>query len=259
MGGVQFLANDWDHMKLNDTTQNYTNVTSNKNGLNNADIVGGIATHSPCSIDGFPSASEGGVTDSTTTTAGNCSHISKTNQAIDATEVVSSIIYPKYDIDSPQPICLVQYSDKNETKWVSQDFFRTYDIGLEDAACLNNPSMSGENFNPNECLMRFLPGASQAVLGKISPQKTWAETITNDGKTKFAFDTGHLAVMEVNKWIEPGTKFNCRFRVRFSNCSNCFDNFNYGDPVSGLKDYSDYEYIGHEPYKVINFQFTVED
>ncbi len=259
MGGVQFLANDWDHMKLTSTSNTYTNKMSNKTALSNGDITGGVATHVPCMVDGFPSSSEGGVTDSSTSTPGNCATISKTNKKLDKSETDGvDKVFPKYDLDAPQPICLVQYSDENETKWVSQDFFRNYSIGLEDSDCLNNPSKSGDDFNPNECLMRFLPGASQGVLGKIDPQQTWSETYQAN-KDGFAFDSGHLVVMEVNKWIEPGTKFNCRFRVRFSNCSDCFDNIPAGASAGDIKDFSDYEYIGHEPYKVINLQFTVLD
>lgn len=259
MGGVQFLANDWDHMKLNDSTKNYTHTTSNQNGINSGDITGGTATHSPCIFDNFPLGSEGGVTDSDTTNPGNCSFISKTNASLDLSEVVNSIIYPKYDLDAPQPICMVEYNDTNETKWVSQDFYRTYELGLEESDCLNNPSMSGSFFTPNECLIRFLPGASQGVFGKIDAGKTWVETIKTPEQETFTFDAGHLVLLEVNKWVAPGTKFNCRFRVRFTNCSDCYDNFKFGDPASGLTDYADFEYAGNIPYKIINFQLTVEN
>lgn len=258
MGGVQFLANDWDHMKLGDTSATYINRTSNRNGLANGDITGAIGYHSPCIIDEFPTASEGGVTDTSTTTQGNCSYISKTNASIDTSEIVSSTVYPKYELDSPQPICLVQYSDDSETRWVSQDFFRQYELGLEDSDCLNNPSMSGDNFNGNECLMRALPGAAQAVLGKINAQNTWSSSIT-DVNGEFVFDSGHLVLMEINKWIQPGTKFNCRFRVRFTNCSDCFDEFEFGDSAASLTDYPDFEYAGDKGFKVINLQFTVLD
>ncbi|MEX0797926.1 MAG: hypothetical protein WD025_00680, partial [Bacteriovoracaceae bacterium] len=60
-------------------------------------------------------------------------------------------------------------------------------------------------------------------------------------------------VMEVSKWIAPGTTFSCRFRARFSNCSDCFN-----DPDTG-EEYMDYELAGEKPYKVINFKFTVID
>ncbi len=259
MGGVQFLANDWDHMKLNNPTELYVGSTTNLNGLGSGDISGGIASHSPCIIDGFPLESEGGVQDSDSTMQGNCSHITKNNKLIDTSEIVGSTTYSKYDYDAPQPICMVQYRDENETKWVTQDFYRKYALGLEDSDCLNNPSMSGSGYNPNECLIRVLPGAAQGVLGKIDPQSTWSKTILNEGETKFKFDAGHLVLMEVNKWITPGTKFNCRFRARFTNCSDCFDEFNFGDAASSLQDYPDFSYAGHAPYKVINLQFTVLD
>ena len=187
MGGVQVLANDWDHMKLNtpndtiysdsdpsnDLPYNFVNRFENIQGIDSSIIDGYTAVHSPCRIDDFPSSSEGGVSDSDETIPGNCSYRSKTNFSVDKTEVVSSTVYPKTEMDAPQPICLVQYNDENETKWVSQDFFRNFGMSkLEDNDCLNNPSMSGKDFNPNECLIRFLPGASQAVFSRIDAQRT---------------------------------------------------------------------------------------
>ena len=159
--------------------------------------------------------------------------------------------YPKYEADAPQPICMVQYSDENETKWVSQDFFRKNVLSLEDHECLNNET-AGLNFNPNECLIRVLPGANQAVFGKIDPQKTWLETIS-EGNPAPKHSSSNITIMEVNKWIQPGTTFNCRFRVRFTNCRDCFD-----DPDT-TEDYKDYEYAGMRPFKVINFSFKVID
>lgn len=257
MGGVQILANDWDHMKLNDSNHNYVNKTSNTNGLFNNTITGGVASHSPCQINGFPSLSEGGSTDSATSVPGQCSFQSKTNFQIDTSQVISGQSFPKFDLDSPQPICLVQFNDETDTKWVSQDFFRKRSIGLEDNDCLNNPSMSGNKFNPNECLVRFLPGANQVVYGKIDPQKSWTETLFNN-ENDIKFEFGQYFLVEINKLITPGTKFTCRFRARMSNCRDCFDNIqNSSDPTLG--DYNDFEYTGHKPYKVLDFQFTVLD
>ena len=247
MGGVQVLANDWDHMKLNDLSDNYTNITSNLGSSSR-----GIASHSPCIFDDFPKDSEGGVTDSSAS-PGDCSFITKNN-----TQIVHTTNFPKYDIDAPQPICTPQFSDESDTKWVSQDFYRKYQLGLEDKDCLNNPSMSGSNFNPNECLIRVLPGASQMNFGKIDPQKTWKETIQS-GENSVLFDPSRVILMEVNKWINPGTKFNCRFRVRFSNCSDCYDNFTPETDKDDVSDFSDFEFAGPTPYKIINFQFTVID
>jgi hypothetical protein len=61
-------------------------------------------------------------------------------------------------------------------------------------------------------------------------------------------------LLEVNKWIPPGTKFRCRMRARFSNCSDCF-----ADSVNSNDDYIDGELNGNKPYKVINFEFDVND
>lgn len=254
MAGVQILGNDWDHMKLSDSSMPYVNRIENINGLSSGDISGGIATHSPCIFDNFPKESEGGVApdDESTTAAGNCNYITKTNDSIDTSEVVTDT-HPKYDVDSPQPICLVQYSDEDETTWVSQDFYRKYSMGLEDKDCINNSSMSGNEFNPNSCLIRILPGAEHAILGKIDSRKTWAETIQGETNNSVTFSQSNIVVMEVNKWIPPGTKFNCRFRVRFSNCSDCYSESATDD------EYADFEYAGAEPFKVINFQFEVLD
>lgn len=253
MAGVHILANDWDHMKLADTSETYVNRVTNINGLSGGDITGGLAHHDICIFDDFPSESEGGVgVGDDASTAGNCSYFSRDNAGIDTSEVVTDT-HPKYELDTPQPICVVQYSDENETQWVSQDFFRKYEMGLEDKDCLNNPSMSGNDFNPNECLIRVLPGAEHAVLGKIDPQKTWAETLQGESGNSIEFNASTIVLMEVNKWIMPGTQFTCRFRVRMSNCSDCYNNNNVGD------DYADYQYGGSTPYKLINFQFTVLD
>ena len=262
IGGVQLLANDWDHMKVNKPSNialpyTYVYNDTNGNGLNNGDITGFRATHSPCIFDNFPKASEGGVTDSSSTTEGNCSYISRTNEGIDTSEIVGGVVYSKYDLDAPQPICLVQYSDENETKWVSQDFHRKYGINtpLEDSKCLNNPSKSGNNFNPNECLIRFLPGAQTATYGKIDPQKNYVDTIRGDSKDEFIFNASNVVIMEVNKYITPGTTFNCRMRVRHSNCSDCFDSYDGSDYYEA----KDYEFGGASLYKLINFKFTVID
>jgi hypothetical protein len=256
MAGVQILANDWDHMKMNDTSKTYINTTGNL-----VNQSANIAHWEPCQIDGWPLQTEGGVVPTSgSPVPGDCDYTSRSNKAIDANFVGSGFTpeyEPKYDLDSPQPICMVQYSDENESKWVSQDFFRTRALDLADKDCLNNsPTGSGVgiDYNPNECLIRMLPGANQAILGKIDPQKTWSETLaasTRDGDVSFSAST--IVVMEVNKWIQPGTTFNCRFRTRFTNCQDCFNNNNSGN------DYNDYEYAGEEPFKVINFSFTVID
>tara|TARA_B100000674_G_C37854488_1_gene921635 strand:- start:916 stop:1326 length:411 start_codon:yes stop_codon:yes gene_type:complete len=136
---------------------------------------------------------------------------------------------------------------------VSQDFHRRSELGLEASQCLNPPGYSGDDFNPNECLVRFLPGADQAVLGKINPQKSWAQTLTDNSEDGLTIQQNAVTLLEVNKRIRPGTTFNCRLRARFTNCSDCFE-----DPDSG-EEYADYEMAGAKPFKVINFKFTVVD
>lgn len=251
MGGVQFLGNDWDHMKLSNQTNTFVSRTINKQALKNGDITTGLANFKPCTFDGFPSTSAGGEKD-TTTTSGSCGHANNTNLGLILADTDSDgNILPRYDLDAPQPICFVQYSDDDETLWVNQDYFRQVSMNLEDSQCLNNPSMSGNNFNPNECLIRTLPGANQANLGMIEAQSTWAETLSNGGGS-LQFTAGQMILIEVNKNVPAGTTFNCRFRTRFTNCSDCWEDEN-GDP------YPDYMYTGHEPFKLINFQFTVLD
>ena len=271
MAGIQILANDWDHMKLdvpsddiytdadatNDLPYNYVNRTINETGLDAGTIDGYTAFLSPCQYDGFPTLTEGAVTDTDSTIAGNCASNSKTNAVVEVT-TVGGESFPVYEDDAPQPICLVQYRDENETKWVSQDFFRKYGMDeLEDSQCLNGPSMSSLNYNPNECLVRSLPGANQAIYGKISAQSTWPDTMTEDlaVNPNFVYTESNIMLFEINKRIPPGTKFLCRFRVRFSNCSDCFDE------ISGTRwsDFADHEYTGDKPFKVINLSFEVID
>ena len=267
MAGVQVLANDWDHMKLttpsdpiysdgnpnNDPPFSYINSSTNITGLDNGDISGFIASHSPCIYEGFPKVTEGGVTDETTTTPGSCSYFSTTNQDLNFDDTSGTTVFSKYVEDSPQPICLVQLNDENETRWVSQDHFRRSTLALEDKDCLNNPSMSSESFNPNECLIRALPGGNTSIFGKIDPQKTWAETLRGeDPDANITFTPANTVLFEVNKWIQPGTRFNCRFRVRFTNCNDCFTR-------ADGSEFKDRDYTGHTPFKLINFEFTVLD
>jgi hypothetical protein len=264
MAGVQVLANDWDHMRMKMTVpetyvvaDTYVNSIVNKAGLNTAaEITGNTAIHEPCSINGFPTLSEGGVTDTSSTTKGNCSSYSKTNSQLDFENdpafaaPLSGDKYAKYELDSPQPICLVQYSDENETRWVSQDYYRKHKLDLEDTKCLNNRTMSSDNFNPNECMIRVLPGSSTATYSKINAQSTWAETLKEDTDLNVKYNSSGIFLMEVNKWIQPGTKFNCRFRVRHSNCSDCYNS-------SSGAEFQDYQFTGPTPFKVIDYQFTV--
>lgn len=247
MAGVQVLANDWDHMKLKDDSKTYVNRQEN---TTHGTYGNQIATWEPCQIDNWPKDTEGGVVwdPDAVQSSGDCGYTTRTNKQINVS--VTEPTNPYYEKDSPQPICMVQFSDENETRWVSQDYFRKYVLGLDDHECLNNES-SGAEFNPNECLIRVIPAASSAIYGRIEPQKTWLETISQNGNTAPKHAGGNITLMEVSKWIQPGTVFNCRFRARFTNCVDCYNNNNSGE------DYADYEYAGMEPFKVINFAFSV--
>lgn len=242
MGGVHILANDWDHMKMDDFSSSYVNRVENRNAAKD------IANWSPCQIDGWPGVDENGIP-SDGQSPGNCDYITRDNFVIE----LDGTNNQKYDLDAAQPVCLVQHSSDNETQWVSQDFHRRSELGLEASQCLNPPGYSGDDFNPNECLVRFLPGADQAVLGKINPQKSWAQTLTDNSEDGLTIQQNAVTLLEVNKRIRPGTTFNCRLRARFTNCSDCFE-----DPDSG-EEYADYEMAGAKPFKVINFKFTVVD
>lgn len=248
MAGVQVLANDFDHMKIRNPSSSYVNREVNRMDATRKDY---ISYYDPCTINSFPTVTEGGKgSNETSTLPDQCNYTSRSNDQLFLVDTMGSTTYPYYAPDAPQPVCFIQKLENNQTTWVSQDEFRV-NAGLEDHECLNNPSMSNDKFNPNECMMRFLPGANQAILGKIDPQKTWGETLQGNGSAAPVFNQSTILLMEVNKWVPPGTTFNCRMRVRYSNCSDC-----YTDTTTG-NEYPDFEYAGHKPFKIINFKFTV--
>lgn len=248
IAGLQILANDWDHMKIDDESAPYVDRADNIQHRPSQ-----ISNFKPCIYEGFPLETENGVKDTDDTDPGNCSYISRDNSIFDPYDLAGSTKLTKYSLDAPQPICLVQISDENETKWVSQNYYRKVVMGLEDSKCLNNNSLSDLEYNPNECLIRFLPGANQAYYSLLEPQKTWGETNFGSNSGSPTLNSNQAMVMEVNKWIEPGTKFMCRFRARFTNCIDCFA------PDTSSDDYPEYMYSGAEPFKILNFSFTVID
>jgi hypothetical protein len=150
-------------------------------------------------------------------------------------------------------------SEEGETsKWVSQNEFRKKQgLSLLDKDCLGYTTTATSDqdfsFNPHECLVRFLPGANDAFYSKIDSQKTYYESVIKESDGG-SFNIGNVLLMEVNKWIPPGTKFRCRLRARFSNCSDC-----YTDGTNSNDDFIDSEYNGQKPFKVINFDFEVND
>lgn len=227
MAGVQLLANDWDHVDITDTATGY---------------------FKPCVIDSKTTIDQGGEHSST------CETTDK-----DYKRLVQDKTTKQFPQEASAPVCLVQLNQGTSSKWVSQSEFRKKQIGLQlsDKDCLGY-SASGTSdvdfsFNPHECLARFLPGKTTAMFSKIAPRKTYYQTVIEPSDNK-KFNPGNLLMMEVNKYIPPGTKFRCRLRARFSNCEDCFT-----DGSNGNDDYLDYEYNGHKPYKVINFDFDVND
>ena len=116
MGGVQILANDWDHVKL-------------ENG-----------ERKPCPnfSDEWPSLSEGAANtsgeDPLSPQSGECQFITKTNgnplansggdfPALETNEVI-------------HPVCFVQVTDSSATYWRSQEAYREQ-VGLEKKDCLH--------------------------------------------------------------------------------------------------------------------------
>lgn len=232
MAGVQLLANDWDHVHVTD--QNTGNFK-------------------PCVLDATTTVDQGGEAANTClTTDMNYKRLIKNT---------STNLFPA---EAAAPVCLVQLEEGDSTRWVSQNEFRKKQgLSLLDKDCLGyNASGNADQdftFNPHECLARFLPGANEASFSRIEPQKTYYESVVKESPDKI-FNPGNLMLLEVNKWIPPGTKFRCRMRARFSNCSDCFADPDPTLPVVNKDDdYIDGEMNSSKPFKIINFEFDVND
>jgi hypothetical protein len=187
--------------------------------------------------DNFPLESEGAASsDNAVPAPGDCGFITRNNG-------IESGAGPH---DSIAPVCFVQQLDGSATEWVNQENFRKSIPGIEPNDCLGGVN-SGMN-----CFIRFPRGADKATYSKINPKRTFAETITGeDGVGEF--NISNILFMEVNKKTPPGTTFNCRLRVRFTNCDDCWH-----DPDTN-QEYEDFEFSGPRPFKLINFRFTVID
>lgn len=188
----------------------------------------------PCNTfsDKWPvSTSAGAASASLTPTApreGDCEYITKTNGS---------------SIEELAPVCFVQQTTTNQTLWVDQRTFMKNN-NLDSSKCLN-PN------NTKDCYMRAIKGAHQSVYSKINPNSNWAQSIAPNGSP--SFHPSHLLLFEVNSWVPPGTTFECRFRARFTNCSDCYhDSRNINED-----DFLDYEYSGGLPFVIIHYQFTV--
>lgn len=234
LGGVTVVATPWAHMKI-DPALSATDKNKTK----------------PCSINGFPSFTEGAV---------ECGHeVLPPNGA--RYKPNSLGVYPSQAL---HPVCLVQMSENNETRWVSQDRFRREILQLEDHQCLG---FGTPDFTPAECLTRFMPGNEMAFMAKIAPGRSYIETLSKP-YTDFNASvpanqriplsdipgpaSSSILVMELNKWIPPGTNFTCRLRAQFSNCSDCFES-----GPAAMNEFTDIEYAGHKPFKVFDLNFLV--
>jgi hypothetical protein len=234
IGGVTILATPWAHMKVINNSYNSPQTQ-------------------PCSINGFPSLSEGAV---------ECADadVLPTDGARFKKPSSSLSTYPSKAL---HPVCLVQMSSNNETRWVSQDYYRKNVLQLEEKDCLG---FGTPDFSPAECLARFVPGMEMAFMAKIEPQLSYIQTLTKPytdfNATAADADkiptnqipgpaSSSVLLLEMNKWIQPGTTFTCRLRAQFSNCSDCFES------AVGQDEYTDLEYAGHKPFKVLDLSFLV--
>lgn len=202
MGGIEILANDWDHADLNGKPCQFGTTLSE---------------------DQWPLSTEGGSSDA------SCTEI-KAENAVDFA-----------------PVCFFQINEANATKWVSQKEFRNK-IALDSSYCLDKT-------NEKDCLFRAVKGMDKARFSKINPKTNWGTTMADPETGKASgFTWGNLLLFEVSKHIPPGTVVNCRMRVRFTNCEDCFHDSNR----SG-NDYKDSEYNGPRPFKTIHLQIPITD
>ena len=167
--------------------------------------------------------------------------------------VENSCNHTTTDNSTTAPVCFVLYSGEDSTQWISQKQFM-YNIGLPSKNCLG-----GQSGEYDDCFIRAVKGADYSYFSKLDPQRNWSQTITADGD-ELIFTPSNLIYFEVNPWIPPGTRFNCRLRTRFTNCDDCFNRKVYDENGKEFyDDYQDYQYSGAQPFKIINFQFSVVD
>jgi hypothetical protein len=202
MGGVQVLANDWNH--ADSTGKPYRFPASMSN-------------------DQWPLISEGGID----------------FPAITPIEADSA--------DDFAPVCFMQLNDSGSTKWVSQKEFQAK-MALSDSMCLN-PTTN------KDCFVRALKGADQAHFSKINPKSTWGQTMAEPETGKaYSLNWGNVIMFEVSKHIPPGTTIDCRLRLRFTNCEDC-----YHDSLNSNNDFKDLDYNGPRPFKIIHLQIPITD
>lgn len=205
MGGIQILANDWNH--ANSAGEPYQFPTTMSN-------------------DQWPLVSEGGAV---------------FNPGTDSIKASDPTHFA--------PVCFFQYNDTNSTKWISQKAFKEK-MGLSDNLCLDPTSNK-------DCFLRALKGADQAHFSKINPKSTWGQTMVNpETGDAYKLDWGNVILFEVSKHIPPGTIVDCRLRLRFTNCDDCYHD---NDPARLNYDFKDVDYNGPKPFKIIHLQIPIID
>ena len=232
MGGVQILANDWDHVKYQ------TQI------INGESVTRGFPCHNLG--DDFPKTLSQGAADLSTgeSVQGGCDYTTRYNGKNKTLEPLEELA----------PACLVQMNAESGTQWVQQDEYLRHKNDYDESKCLGD--------RPQDCLVRVVRGADQSWVGQIPAKSSWSANLFNDKTGKFDFKSGHLIYLEINsEMITPGTIFSCRFRGRFTNCEDCFQDPG-ARPNSSLDlfdDFLDYEYSGASPFKIFNFTFTIID
>jgi hypothetical protein len=199
MGGIQILANDWNHADASGKPCQFLASMSN---------------------DQWPLVSEGGVPCATT----------------------SATLPTDF-----APVCFIQSNSTTATQWISQKDFQTK-MALDSSFCLDPTKQ-------NECFIRAIKGADQAHYSKINPKSTWGQTMADPTTGKAtSLDGANIILFEVSKHIPPGTVVDCRLRLRFTNCEDC-----YHDPLRNNYDYTDIDYNGPRPFKIIHLQIPIID
>ncbi|OFZ17187.1 MAG: hypothetical protein A2X86_01680 [Bdellovibrionales bacterium GWA2_49_15] len=219
MAGVEVLANDWDHIK---------------------DDAG---VPKPCNTfeDAWPLSTEGAApADPVASSFGQCQYVTRMNGTAGGAAQSEPGEYL-------HPVCFVQVKDGGTTKWATQDALRISQNG-DPNKCL------GGTGNRKDCYFRAIRGADFAWYSKINPKMSWGKSVPDETGSP-NFNSNNILLFEASPDIPPGTVFDCRFRVRFTNCTECFTK---QSDVNG-DDWLDFEYSGPQPFKIIHFQFTVID
>ena len=156
MGGVHTLANDWDHVKVENGQTKMCNTFE----------------------DGWPAPSDGGaLPDILPISEGDCGYITRENgQQITRNEPNETIA----------PICFLLYRDENETHWVDQQTYMER-VGGNLSDCLRDDE-------PLACYFRVIPGADQAWYSKLDPNKQLARLPTP--KSTFFSEEGNSFLFE---------------------------------------------------------------